>query len=135
MDAKVLIVDKDTKTIVIASTNIPSEKEEQLLRKGVQVLKLKENLGKIDFKDIVRALGQIGIDSLYIEGGSGVLASAFESSVVNKVYATIAPKIIGGKDAVTPVGGVGIEKMRDAIVLKKVTHEIVGNDVIIKGYI
>lgn len=55
--------------------------------------------------------------------------------MVNVVYATIAPKIIGGKTAVTPVGGNGIERMRDAIVLKRVTHEIVGNDVIFKGYI
>jgi len=72
---------------------------------------------------------------LYIEGGSGVLASAFEAEVVNKVYVAIAPKIIGGRDAVTPVGGLGIERMRDAIVLKRVTHEIVGSEVIFKGYI
>ena len=135
MDAKVLRVDKDTKTIVIVSSDISSDKEEQLLEKGVQVLKLKETNGKINFKDIVQALGDKGIDSLYIEGGSGVLASAFESGIVCKVYAAIAAKIIGGKDAVTPVGGIGIEKMRDAIVLKRVTHEIVGSEVIFKGYI
>ncbi|MBZ9686575.1 bifunctional diaminohydroxyphosphoribosylaminopyrimidine deaminase/5-amino-6-(5-phosphoribosylamino)uracil reductase RibD [Clostridium estertheticum] len=135
MDAKVLKVNKDTKTIVIVSNNISLEKEEQLLKKGVEVLKLKETLKKIDFKDIVKALGDRGIDSLYIEGGSGVFASAFESGVVNVVYATIAPKIIGGKNAVSPVGGIGIERMRDAIILKRVTHEIVGSDVIFKGYV
>jgi len=135
MDAKVLMVDKDTKTIVIASIDIPHKKEEALLEKGVQVLKIKEKAGKIGFKDIVQELGDIGMDSLYIEGGSGVLASAFEDGVVNKVYAAIAPKIIGGKNAVTPVGGIGIERMRDAIVLKRVSHEIIGNEVIFKGYI
>lgn len=135
MTANVLMVNEDTKTIVIVSNNIPLEKEEQLHKKGVELLKLKETLRKIDFKDIVKALGDRGIDSLYIEGGSGVFASAFESNVVNVVYATIVPKIIGGKTAVTPVGGNGIERMRDAIVLKRVTHEIVGNDVIFKGYI
>jgi len=135
MDANVLMVNEDTKTIVIVSNNIPFKKEEQLHNKGVEILKLKETLKKIDFKDILKALGDRGIDSLYIEGGSGVFASAFESKVVNVVYATIAPKIIGGKNAVTPVGGSGIERMRDAIVLNRVTHEIVGNDVIFKGYI
>jgi len=134
-DAKVLRVDKDTKTIVIVSDKVLPQKEEILIEKGVEVLKLKETNGKIDFKDIVQALGHRGIDSLYIEGGSEVLASAFEAEVVNKVYAAVAPKIIGGKNAVTPVGGLGIEKMRDAIVLKRVTHEIVGSDVIFKGYI
>ena len=75
------------------------------------------------------------IDSLYIEGGSSILASAFESGCIHKVYTAIAPKIIGGKNAVTPVGGNGIELMRNAFVLKRVSHEIIGPDVIIKGYI
>jgi len=135
MEAKVLTVDEDTKTIVIVSDAIPFEKEEQLIRKGVEVLKLKETNKRIDFKEIVQALGDRGIDSLYIEGGSEVLASAFECNVVNKVYAAIAPKIIGGKNAITPVGGSGIERMRDAIILKRVTHEIIGSEVIFKGYI
>lgn len=133
--SKVLEVDEKTKTLIVASKSIPKEKEELLLKKGVQLLKLEEKHGRIDFKDIVKTLGDMKIDSLYIEGGSAVLASAFESGIVNKVYAAIAPKIIGGKESITPVGGVGIERMRDAILLKRVTHEIVGNDVIFKGYI
>jgi len=135
MDSKVLVTAKETQTIVVVSNNISSDKEILLLEKGAQVIKLKETNEKIDFKDIVQALGDRGLDSLYIEGGSGVLASAFEAKVVNKVYVAIAPKIIGGRDAVTPVGGLGIERMRDAIVLKRVTHEIVGSEVIFKGYI
>lgn len=133
--AKVLKVDENTKTLIIASDKIDKTVEASFLRKGVQVLKLAEINGKIDFKSIVEELGYRGIDSLYIEGGSGVLGAAFESGVVKKVYTAIAPKIIGGKDAITPVGGIGIEKMKDAIVLKRVTHEIVGTEVIFKGYI
>ncbi len=134
-EANVLKVDSDTKTLIICSINIPEDKEKFLVNKGVQLIKIKEKNNRIEFKDIVKALGEMKIDSLYIEGGSSVLASAFESGLVNKVYAAIAPKIIGGKDAITPVGGVGIERMKDAIVLKNVKHEIVGNDVIFKGYI
>lgn len=134
-DANVLKVDENIKTLIIASENIPLEKEEKLLKKGVEILKLVENKGRLQFNDIVTALGKRGIDSMLIEGGGGVLASAFESGIVNKVYAVIAPKIIGGKEATTPVEGSGIEKMADAIVLKNVTHEISGKDVIFKGYV
>lgn len=134
-EAKVLEVDEKTKTLVMASNKISDAKENMLLNKGVRVIKLEEKNNTLDFKDIIKALGDMAIDSLYIEGGSSVLASAFESGVVKKVYAAVAPKIIGGKNAVTPVGGSGIERMRDAIVLKRVTHEIVENDVIFKGYI
>lgn len=134
-ESNVLIVDETTKTLVVCSANIPPEKEKRLLGYGVKLLKLPEKNQKIDFKILVKALGEMGIDSLYIEGGSGVLGAAFESGIVNQVYAAVAPKIVGGKDAVTPVGGTGIEKMRDAIVLKRVSHEVIGEDVIIKGYI
>lgn len=133
--ANVLKVNEKTKTLIISSESIPKKREEALKKSGAEILKLKENKGKIEFKDIVKALGAIKVDSLYIEGGSSLLGSAFESGIVNKVYAVVAPKIIGGKNAITPVGGIGIEKMKDAIVLKKVTHEIVGGDVIFKGYI
>lgn len=133
--SNVLKVNEDTKTLIISSENISKKREEELKKLGVGILKLKENKGKIDFKDIVKALGAMKIDSLYIEGGSSVLGSAFESGIVNKVYVAVSPKIIGGKNAITPVGGIGIEKMNDALVLKRVTHEIIGGDVIFKGYI
>ncbi|MDF2612152.1 MAG: diaminohydroxyphosphoribosylaminopyrimidine deaminase [Lachnospiraceae bacterium] len=135
MDAKVLQVDDNTKTLVITSENILKEKEEEIRQKGVQIVKLKERNHHIDFQDIMGVLGNMGIDSLYIEGGSSLLGSAFERGCIHKVYATVAPKIIGGKDAITPVGGIGIERMRDAIVLTKVSHEIIGPDVVMKGYI
>lgn len=54
MTANVLMVNEDTKTIVIVSNNIPLEKEEQLHKKGVELLKLKETLRKIDFKDFLK---------------------------------------------------------------------------------
>ena len=134
-DSKVLKVDKNTKTLIISSKHIQEQREAYFLNLKVEVLKLEEKNGHIDFKDIVTVLGRRGIDSLYIEGGSNILGSAFDSGIVNVVYAAVSPKIVGGKSAITPVGGRGIEKMRDAIVLKRVTHKIVGNDVIFKGYV
>jgi diaminohydroxyphosphoribosylaminopyrimidine deaminase/5-amino-6-(5-phosphoribosylamino)uracil reductase len=135
LNSKVLQVDDNTKTLIIASEFISKDKEDALLQTGVEIAKLRETNNHIEFKDIMALLGSMEIDSLYIEGGSSILASAFESGCIHKVYTTIAPKIIGGSNAVTPVGGNGIELMRNAIVLKRVSHEIVGPDVIVKGYI
>lgn len=135
LDAKVLDVNEERKTLIITSEKLSRVKEEEFIKKGVRLEKRKEVNNRISFMDIMQLLGSLEIDSLYIEGGSSLLASAFESGCVHKVYTAIAPKIVGGRDAITPVGGNGIERMDDAIVLKKVSHEIIGNDVIIKGYI
>lgn len=134
-DAHVLEVSDTVKTLLLVSENISPKREAFLKGKGVEILKFPEHNGRIVFKEIMVALGQIGVDSLYIEGGSGVLGEAFESGIVHKVYTAIAPKIVGGRDAYTPVAGVGIEHMANAIELRNVSHEIIGRDVIIKGYI
>ena len=134
-DAKVLNVDSNTKTLIIASEGIKKEVEENYLNRGVQVAKLPLVDNHIDFREVMKLLGSMGIDSLYIEGGSSILGSAFESGCVHKVYTAIAPKIIGGYNAMTPVGGNGIERMQDAIMLKNVSYEVIGPDVIVKGYL
>jgi 3,4-dihydroxy 2-butanone 4-phosphate synthase/GTP cyclohydrolase II len=45
---------------------------------------LEEKSGRIEFRDILTSLGERKIDSLYIEGGSGALGSAFDSGIVNQ---------------------------------------------------
>ena len=77
-------------------------------------------------------LGAIGIDSLLLEGGSCLNAAFLQSNCVDEVYAFIAPKIIGGEHSKSPIGGKGIELMRNAITLKDTEIEQIGSDVLIK---
>ncbi|MDY0295270.1 MAG: bifunctional diaminohydroxyphosphoribosylaminopyrimidine deaminase/5-amino-6-(5-phosphoribosylamino)uracil reductase RibD [Acholeplasmataceae bacterium] len=107
-------------------------------------IKLYEDLGvkmimkpttPLDLKDLMKTLGELKIDSLLIEGGSYVHAKALESGIVDKVYAFIAPKIIGGKDALSPIGGDGMDLMRDAYQLKNVTYHTFDEDILIEGYL
>lgn len=134
-NAYILQVDDQVKTLLIVSDKINEEREKFFLEKGVQLVKITEENGRIPMKVIVQRLGDMGIDSLYIEGGSSVLGDAFDAGIIQKVYAAVAPKIVGGKNAFTPVGGMGIGTMSEAIELKNVKYEIIGPDVIIKGYI
>ena len=77
-------------------------------------------------------LGQKGIDSLLLEGGATLNAAFLEAGCVDEVYAFIAPKIIGGEHSKSPVGGQGIELMKDAITFNKVEIEQIENDILIK---
>lgn len=134
-ESKVLKVSEGVKTIVVTAKNLSKEREQLFYSKNVDIIKLEANEGHFDFNVILEVLAKRGIDSILIEGGSSILGSAFDSKVVNKVYGVVAPKILGGGLSITPVGGHGIEYMRDAIELKNVKHEIVGNDVIFRGYV
>ena len=78
-------------------------------------------------------LGALGIDGLLLEGGSALAFSALEAGVVHRVQAYIAPKIIGGAGAKSPVGGLGFDKMVQALPLKDVTCMPLDEDFLIEG--
>ena len=49
--------------------------------------------------------------------------------------AFIAPKIIGGTDAPSPVGDLGLARMTDALELERVKWRSVGVDLLMEGYL
>ena len=75
------------------------------------------------------------IDSILLEGGGTLNASALEQNIVNKIYAYIAPKLIGGADAKSPIEGRGIEYMKDAVNAEDVHVQMLENDICIEGSI
>lgn len=91
--------------------------------------------GKIDMKELVRKLGRMKITSVLIEGGGEVGASAIEAGIVDKAYFFIVPKIFGGKEAKTPVEGLGVKVPSQAKHLKNIHEERVGGDFLITGYL
>lgn len=70
-----------------------------------------------------------------MEGGGTLLGSFFDQGLVDKVYAFVAPVIIGGKDAVTAVEGRGVSKIAEALRLNRLKTERLGDDIMIYGYV
>ena len=102
---------------------------------GVELLECQSNNGHVDINDLMTKLGSKGIDSLLLEGGGTLNAAFLEAGCVDEVWAFIAPKIIGGEMAKTPVSGKGIAKMSDAIQLQNIDIQNVNGDILIKGKI
>lgn len=105
----------------------------ELERHGVHILECKTKKERVDLADLMRQLGALGIDGLLLEGGSALAFSALEAGVVHRVQAYIAPKIIGGAGAKSPVGGLGFDKMVQALPLKDVTCMPMDEDFLIEG--
>lgn len=85
--------------------------------------------------DLVQKAGEEHIDSILLEGG-GTLNEAFlHEGLIDEVYAFIAPKLIGGADAKTPVEGQGFELMSQAVRLTDVHTEMIEEDILIRGII
>ncbi len=101
---------------------------------GVEVMTVATDAqGRLDLAAVLAILAQKGVMHLLIEGGSGVLGSAFDRRLVDRVAAFIAPKIIGGQAAPSPVGGTGLAAMIDAFQLQQVKIQPIGEDVLVEG--
>lgn len=100
---------------------------------GVEVIEHEGD--RVDLRWLMKRLGERGITSLMIEGGSSLNASALREGIVDKVMFFVAPKIIGGRDSLPVVGGKAFGRLEDALVLKDVAVKKVGEDILIEGYV
>ena len=91
--------------------------------------------GRVSLSPLLDELGQRGILSLLVEGGSEVHAAFFAEGLVDKVQAYIAPRLIGGREAPGPIGGAGVERLVEAIPLREMDVTRLGNDLLVTGYV
>lgn len=105
-----------------------------LTKAGVKCLRAGKNeSGKINLREMLKALGNMGIDGILLEGGGTLNAAFAEEKLIDRVYAYISPKIIGGANALSPVEGRGGQTMDDALLLQETEILKLGEDICITG--
>ena len=116
--------------LIVATCTTAPEKVSALEAAGTEVWQLPaDDVGRVALRPLLHALGERGIDSVLVEGGSGVHASFFAEGLVNEAVIYLAPKVIGGADAPTPAGGVGAEHMSQAAALGEAHVSLLSPDV------
>jgi len=118
-------------TLVLTETGVRPDLQAELVELGVEVV-------EIDRLDPLKAslhLHRRGLRSLLWECGGTLAAKAIAAGTVQKIMAFIAPKIIGGQAAPSPVGELGFEKMTEALNLDRVSWQTVGSDLLMTGYL
>jgi diaminohydroxyphosphoribosylaminopyrimidine deaminase / 5-amino-6-(5-phosphoribosylamino)uracil reductase len=100
-----------------------------------EVLQIPSGNGGLDLRLLMHELAAREIVTVLVEGGGTTHASAFEAGIVDKVLFFVAPKIVGGREAITAVEGEGIAVMDNAIRLDRMTAKTVGPDLLIEAYV
>lgn len=120
--------------IIICTHDRDVEKEQSLKEMGVQVFVSKSTDGRVDMKDCLRWLGEIGITSVMVEGGSDLQGSFLVDNLFDKIVTFIAPKILGGAKAVPAFGGTGYQYVAQAAELIDLNIELLEGDICVTGY-
>ena len=119
------------KTLVFCSTERSKEREQQLQQQGVEVLPLPT----LEPLEVLKILHERDLRSVLWECGGQLSARAIAQNCVQKIHAFVAPKIIGGATAPTPVGELNIPKMSEAISLTDITITQITPDILVEGYL
>lgn len=123
------------RTIIATLQSDTCIKAEMLKQMGAEVIAVKGKDARIDLNHLMEKLGEMGIDSILLEGGGTLAFSAFNQGIVDKVIYYIAPKIFGGVNAKTSVEGNGFDKISESVKLKNITTNMVDNDICVTAYV
>lgn len=140
LESRIVQTAKEIPTIVACAVQTAEKpdalgdgrKEELLREAGVEVIRLDAD-DQVPLADLFFELGKKKIDSVLVEGGGTIHGSLLRTDLVNRVYAYIAPKLIGGKEAKSPVEGSGFAKMDEARQLSDVEIISLERDFCITG--
>ena len=105
-DSRICRTAGELDTIVVCAQT-DAAKQKTLEQCGVRVLCLPGADGRVDLQALMQWLGEAKLDSVLIEGGGQIHEAALQAGIVNHVCAYIAPKLLGGAKAKTPVAGRG----------------------------
>ena len=119
---------------MVAVATLGDPTRSRLADMGVEVESVPAEDGAVDLAELLNRLGQRDVTSVLVEGGGTLLGSLFDRGLVDKVVACVAPTIVGGREALSPVGGVGVARMADALLLERVEVLQLGRDVAFIGY-
>ncbi len=133
------ILNKDANTIIVTTSLMDIQKENLLMynanekNASLKILKCDSDPDNLDLDHIMNELYKLNIDSVLLEGGGTLNSFALKAGIVDKVMVFIAPKIVGDKDALTPVEGHGIELMDQAIRVENIEVLRFEDDILIEG--
>ena len=121
-------------TLIATARDAPAPWRATIEAAGAEVVPFSRHGDHVDLLALLKELARRDILSLLVEGGSVILGSFFDRALVDKVHALIAPIIVGAADAPAAVAGRGAYRIADALRLRDITVDRLGEDILVTGY-
>ena len=99
----------------------------------METLLLPSAAAGLDLGLLLAELAKLEVTQLLVEGGARLAGAFLRDALVQEIAAFVAPKIIGGEDALSPVGGEGFRKLKESLSLSDLRHEALGADLFLSA--
>jgi diaminohydroxyphosphoribosylaminopyrimidine deaminase/5-amino-6-(5-phosphoribosylamino)uracil reductase len=121
---------RPARVLIFVTDKAARERVEALRAAGAETITVSAQRGRAFVGEALKALRERGVRSLLLEGGGTLAWSFLEAQAVDRVAWFIGPKLLGGAGA-TPLGGLGVDGMDEALELDAVRTELIGGDLLI----
>lgn len=119
----------DTAPVVVVTTAAGAERLAGWRDRGAEVIALPAP----DVQSALTEFGRRGMTNVLVEGGAETLGRFRDADEIDEVHAFVAPKVFGGRQAMTPIGGTGVSEPGQGWALSEWDVERIGDDVWIHG--
>jgi diaminohydroxyphosphoribosylaminopyrimidine deaminase/5-amino-6-(5-phosphoribosylamino)uracil reductase len=133
-EARILSTLGKGEIIIFTSKRSSPKKIDALRKKGVEVIQISTSTGKVEVQEVLPRLGEKGLSSLLVEGGSLLLTTLLQEKLADKLFLTISPRLIGGEKAPSFFEGRGVRLIKESWEFRETSSFKIGNDIIVEGY-
>ena len=121
------------RTLIATTEASPTDWRAALTERGVEVLPLPtaSGTGRVDLAALLAELGRRQLTNLLVEGGSETHGEFFDAGLMDEFHVFIAPRIVGGREAIGPVGGRGLAEIPECSTVLQ--QEVLDGDLYIRG--
>ena len=130
-----LVTSRDLAPVIACiADSQPEETLSRLQSLGIDVLRLPElKTGRLCVSSLLPELGQRQMTNVLVESGGEILGSFFDAELIDEIHAFIAPKLVGGRESPSPIGGRGLDRVPQMASLRNVQLRHFGGDALIEG--
>ncbi|MBN2445743.1 MAG: RibD family protein, partial [Phycisphaerae bacterium] len=115
MRAKLVTTASDIPTLIFCGADAPASREKRLTGAGCAIERVRGGAKGLSLPTVLDRLGKRQFTNILVEGGGETLGHFFDQGLADEVHVYVAPVLIGGRDAVSPLHATGVRRIADAI--------------------
>jgi 2,5-diamino-6-(ribosylamino)-4(3H)-pyrimidinone 5'-phosphate reductase len=129
LHSKIVKTANQIETRLVVTSKASSTNLKKLEKRGLKIIMLEQrredkekgeenSAEKVDLKKLFNQLEEEGVSNVLVEGGGEINWSIIKNNLFNEIIITISPMIIGGKNAISLVGGEGYKTINESLKVK-----------------
>ena len=132
-DCALLRTAREVPVLVVVTTQATPEACRDLERAGCEVLVVDAEDQTKQLGEMLKLFGNRRWTNILVEGGGQILGRFLDGGLLDEVHVFIAPKLIGGMDAKSPLAGAGASVLAESTRFEQVVVECVDNDIWVRA--